>query len=155
MGREINFRMHQIAYLEAFTSEIMSVQVARKIALAYWGFSKTAKSRASSGTDIDIIKGNGISDEVPAKGFEGKFSSLVDRSWSDYTGHVGGYGRIPFETLLDFAIQVKTKEEHIGESNMDEIRKWATNMINNNSDYFVARAVYKNKKMELLINAKP
>ena len=138
--------MHQIAYLEAFTSEIMSVQVARKIALAYWGFSKTAKSRASSGT--------GIPDEVPVKSFEGKFSSLVDRSWGDYTGHIGGYGRIPFETLLDFAIQVKTKEEHIGESNMDEIRKWATNMINNNSDYFVARAVYKNKKMELLINTK-
>ena len=132
--------------------KLMSIQVARKIALAYWGFSKTAKSRASSGTEIDIIKGNDMPDENPAAGFEGKFVSLVDRSWEDYTGHVGSYGRIPFETLLDFAIQVKTKEEHIGESNMDEVRKWATNMMNNNPDYFVARTVYKNQKMELLIN---
>ena len=134
--------------------KLMSIQVARKIALAYWGFSKTAKSRASSETEIDIIKGNDMPDENPAAGFEGKFVSLVDRSWEDYTGHVGSYGRIPFETLLDFAIQVKTKEEHIGESNMDEVRKWATNMMNNNPDYFVARTVYKNQKMELLINTK-
>ena len=134
--------------------KLMSIQVARKIALAYWGFSKTAKSRASSGTELDIIKGNDMPDENPAAGFEGKFVSLVDRSWEDYTGHVGSYGRIPFETLLDFAIQVKTKEEHIGESNMDEVRKWATNMMNNNPDYFVARTVYKNQKMELLINTK-
>lgn len=134
--------------------KLMSIQVARKIALAYWGFSKTAKSRASSGTEIDIIKGNDMPDENPTAGFEGKFVSLVDRSWEDYTGHVGSYGRIPFETLLDFAIQVKTKEEHIGESNMDEVRKWATNMMNNNPDYFVARTVYKNQKMELLINTK-
>ena len=84
----------------------MSIQVARKIALAYWGFSKTAKSRASSGTEIDIIKGNDMPDEVPATGFEEKFGSLVRGSWGDYTGHVGSYGRISFETLLDFAINV-------------------------------------------------
>ena len=132
----------------------MSIQVARKIALAYWGFSKTAKSRASSGIDIDIIKGNDMPDEVPATGFERKFASLVRGSWSDYTGHVGSHGRIPFETLLDFAINVKTKEEHVGESNMEEVRKWATNLLNNNSHYFVARTVYKNQKMELLINTK-
>ena len=134
--------------------KLMSIQVARKIALAYWGFSKTAKSRASSGTEIDIIKGNDMPDENPAAGFEGKFVSLVDRSWEDYTGHVGSYGRIPFETLLDFIIQVKTKEEHIGESNMDEVRKWTTHMMNNNPNYFIARTVYKNQKMELLINTK-
>jgi hypothetical protein len=132
--------------------KLMSIQVARKIALAYWGFSKTAKSRASSGTEIDIIKGNDMPDENPAAGFEGKFVSLVDRSWEDYTGHVGSYGRIPFETLLDFAIQVKTKEEHIGESNMDEVRKWTIRMMNNNPNYFTARTIYKNQKMELLIN---
>ena len=130
----------------------MSVQVARKIALAYWGFSKTAKSRASSGTDIDIIKGNDTPEEISAAGFEGKFVTLVDNSWEDYTGHVGGYGRIPFETLLDFIIQVKTKEEHIGESNMDEVRKWTIRMMNNNPNYFTARTIYKNQKMELLIN---
>lgn len=130
----------------------MSVQVARKIALAYWGFSKTAKSRASSGTDIDIAKGNDTPEDVSAVGFEGRFATLVDNSWEDYTGHVGSYGRIPFETLLDFAIQVKTKEEHIGESNMDEVRKWTTRMMNNNPNYFTARTIYKNQKMELLIN---
>jgi|TARA_B110000263_G_scaffold225116_1_gene215953 hypothetical protein len=134
--------------------KLMSIQVARKIALAYWGFSKTAKSRASSGTDIDIIKGNDTPDEDPAKGFESKFASLVSGSWEDYTGHVGSYGRIPFETLLDFAINVKTKEEHVGESNMEEVRKWTTNLMNNNPNYFVARTVYKNQKMELLINTK-
>lgn len=133
----------------------MSIQVARKIALAYWGFSKTAKSRASSGIDIDIIKGNDMPDEVPATGFEEKFGSLVRGSWGDYTGHVGSYGRISFETLLDFAINVKTKEEHVGESNMEEVRKWTTNLMNNNPNYFVARTVYKNQKMELLINTKP
>lgn len=132
----------------------MSIQVARKIALAYWGFSKTAKSRASSGTEIDIIKGNDMPDEVPATGFEEKFGSLVRGSWGDYTGHVGSYGRISFETLLDFAINVKTKEEHVGESNMEEVRKWTTNLMNNNPNYFVARTVYKNQKMELLINTK-
>jgi len=130
----------------------MSVQVARKIALAYWGFSKTAKSRASSGTDIDIAKGNDTPEEVSAVGFEGRFVTLVDNSWEDYTGHVGSYGRISFETLLDFAIQVKTKEEHIGESNMDEVRKWTIRMMNNNPNYFTARTIYKNQKMELLIN---
>ena len=133
----------------------MSIQVARKIALAYWGFSKTAKSRASSGTEIDIFKGNDMPDEVPATGFEEKFGSLVRGSWGDYTGHVGSYGRISFETLLDFAINVKTKEEHVGESNMEEVRKWTTNLMNNNPNYFVARTVYKNQKMELLINTKP
>ena len=130
----------------------MSVQVARKIALAYWGFSKTAKSRASSGTDIDLAKGNDTPEEVSAVGFEGRFVTLVDNSWEDYTGHVGSYGRIPFETLLDFAIQVKTKEEHIGESNMDEVIKWTIRMMNNNPNYFTARTIYKNQKMELLIN---
>ena len=40
-----------------FTLEFtMSVQTARKVALAYWGFSKKASSRAKSGVDIDIIK---------------------------------------------------------------------------------------------------
>jgi len=58
--------------------KLMSIQVARKIALAYWGFSKTAKSRASSGTDIDIIKGNDTPEEISAAGFEGKFVTLVD-----------------------------------------------------------------------------
>ena len=36
----------------------MSVQTARKVALAYWGFSRKASSRAKSGVDIDIVKGN-------------------------------------------------------------------------------------------------
>ena len=40
----------------------MSAQTARKVALAYWGFSKKASSRAKSGVDIDIIKGNGSVD---------------------------------------------------------------------------------------------
>ena len=37
----------------------MSVQIARKVALAYWGFSKKATARAKAGIDIDIVKGNG------------------------------------------------------------------------------------------------
>ena len=37
----------------------MSVQTARKVALAYWGFSSKASSRAKSGIDIDIVKGHG------------------------------------------------------------------------------------------------
>ena len=46
----------------------MSAQTARKVALAYWGFSKKASSRAKSGVDIDIIKGNGsidLSEQIP------------------------------------------------------------------------------------------
>ena len=132
----------------------MSVQIARKVALAYWGFSSKASARAKSGIDIDIVKGNGgpglESATAPAK----RFAAIVEKSWEDYTGQIGSYGRIPFETLLDFAIQVKTKEEVIGKSSMEEIDKWTKTLINENSNYFIARTTYKNQKMDLLINTK-
>ena len=132
----------------------MSIQTARKVALAYWGFSKKATARAQSGIDIDIIKGNGGSVLESASAPEKRFATLVEKSWEDYTGQIGSYGRIPFETLLDFAIQVKTKEEVIGKSSMEEIDKWTKTLINENSNYFIARTTYKNQKMDLLINTK-
>ena len=83
-----------------------------------------------------------------------RFAKLVEDSWEDYTGQIGSYGRIPFETLLDFAIKVKTKEEVIGESDMEEIDKWSKVLINEKSNYFIARTTYKKQKMKLLINTK-
>ena len=132
----------------------MSVQTARKVALAYWGFSSKASSRAKSGIDIDIVKGNGGPGLESATAPLQRFAKLVADSWEDYTGQIGSHGRIPFETLLDFAIKVKTKEEVIGESDMDEIDKWSKVLINENSHYFIARTTYKKQKMKLLINTK-
>ena len=63
----------------------MSAQTARKVALAYWGFSKKASSRAKSGVDIDIIKGNGsvdLTEQIPSIQ---KFAKGVDTSWEDFT----------------------------------------------------------------------
>jgi len=132
----------------------MSIQIARKIALAYWGFSSKASSRAKSGIDIDIVKGNGGPGLESATAPLERFAKFVEKSWEDYTGQIGGYGRIPFETLLDFAIKIKTKEEVIGKSDMEEIEKWSKVLINENSHYFIARTTYKNQKMKLLINTK-
>ena len=70
----------------------MSVQTARKVALAYWGFSKKAKSRATSGVDVDIIKGNGGSGLESATAPEKRFAVMVEKSWEDYIGQIGGYG---------------------------------------------------------------
>lgn len=111
---------------------LMSVQTARKVALAYWGFSSKASARAKSGIDIDIIKGNGESDLESSTGPEQRFAAIVEKSWEDYTGQIGGYGRIPFETLIDLATKAKSNNDVVSKSNMDEVEKWVKFLINNN-----------------------
>ena len=132
----------------------MSVQKARKVALAYWGFSKKATARARSGVDVDIVKGNGGSGLESATAPEKRFAVMVDGLWEDYMGQVGGYGRIPFEVLLDVAKKVKSSGDVEGKSDMGEVQKWAKMLINENSNYFIARAENKKQVMELLINTK-
>ena len=132
----------------------MSVQKARKVALAYWGFSKKATSRAKSGVDIDIIKGNGGPGLESATSPEKRFAVMVEKLWEDYIGQIGRYGRIPFEVLLDIAVKSKSSDEREGKSDMDEVQKWAKMLINENSNYFIARAENKKAVMELLINTK-
>jgi len=132
----------------------MSVQKARKVALAYWGFSKKATARARSGVDVDIVKGNGGSGLESATAPEKRFAVMVDGLWEDYMGQVGGYGRIPFEVLLDVAKKVKSSGDVEGKSDMGEVQKWAKMLINENSSYFIARAENKKQVMELLINTK-
>ena len=132
----------------------MSVQKARKVALAYWGFSKKATSRAKSGVDIDIIKGNGGSGLESATAPEKRFAVMVEKSWEDYIGQIGGYGRIPFEALLDIAVRAKSSDDREGKSDMDEVTKWTKMLINEHSNYFIARAENKKVVMELLINTK-
>ena len=133
---------------------LMSVQTARKVALAYWGFSSKASARAKSGIDIDIIKGNGESDVESSTGPEQRFAAIVEESWEDYTGQIGGYGRIPFETLIDLATKAKSNNDVVSKSNMDEVEKWVKFLINNNSNYFIAKTSYKNHDMKILINTK-
>ena len=132
----------------------MSVQIARKVALAYWGFSKKASSRAKSGVDIDIIKGNGSGGLETATAPMKNFATIVEKAWTDYTGQVGGYGRIPFEKLVDFAAQARSDNEAIGKSNLEEVQKWSQVLINEYPSYFVARAKEKKGTMELLVNTK-
>ena len=132
----------------------MSVQKARKVALAYWGFSKKATARARSGVDVDIVKGNGGSGLESATAPEKRFAVMVEGLWEDYMGQGGGYGRIPFEVLLDVAKKVKSSGDVEGKSDMGEVQKWAKMLINENSNYFIARAENKKQVMELLINTK-
>ena len=132
----------------------MSVQTARKVALAYWGFSKKATARAKSGVDVDIIKGNGGSGLESATAPQQRFAALVEKLWEDYIGHVGSYGRIPFEVLLDVAEKAKSSADNVAKSDMDEVQKWAKMLINEHSHYFIARAENKKVVMELLINTK-
>ena len=124
------------------------------MALAYWGFSKKATARAQSGVDVDIVKGNGGSGLESATAPEKRFAVMVDGLWEDYMGQVGGYGRIPFEVLLDVAKKVKSSGDVEGKSDMGEVQKWAKMLINENSNYFIARAENKKQVMELLINTK-
>ena len=133
---------------------LMSVQTARKVALAYWGFSSKASARAKSGIDIDIIKGNGELDIESTTGPEQRFAAIVEKSWEDYTGQIGGYGRIPFETLVDLATKAKSNNDIVSKSNMDEVEKWVKPLINSNSNYFIAKTTYKNHDMKILINTK-
>tara|TARA_B100001750_G_scaffold246263_1_gene268023 strand:- start:501 stop:902 length:402 start_codon:yes stop_codon:yes gene_type:complete len=132
----------------------MSVQTARKVALAYWGFSKKATSRAKSGVDVDIIKGNGGSGLESATAPEKRFAVMVEKSWEDYIGQIGGYGRIPFEALLDIAVRAKSSDDREGKSDMDEVTKWTKMLINEHSNYFIARATHKGGPLNLLINTK-
>ena len=132
----------------------MSVQTARKVALAYWGFSKKATARAKSGVDVDIIKGNGGPGLESATAPQQRFAALVEKLWEDYIGHVGSYGRIPFEVLLDIAEKAKSSADNVAKSDMDEVQKWAKMLINEHSHYFIARAENKKVVMELLINTK-
>ena len=88
----------------------MSVQTARKVALAYWGFSSKPSSRAKSGIDIDIVKGNGGPGLESATAPLQRFAKLVEASWEDYTGQVGSYGRIPFETLFKNICPVENQQ---------------------------------------------
>ena len=133
---------------------LMSVQTARKVALAYWGFASKASARAISGIDIDIIKGNGESDVESSTGPEQRFAAIVEKSWEDYTGQIGGYGRIPFETLVALATKAKSNNDVVSKSNMDEVEKWVKFLINSNSNYFIAKTSYKNHDMKILINTK-
>ena len=130
----------------------MSVQTARKVALAYWGFSKKATARARSGVDVDIVKGNGGPGLESATAPEKRFAVMVEGLWEDYMGHVGGYGRIPFEVLLDVARKAKSSGDVEDKSDMGEVQKLAKMLINENSSYFIARAENKKQVMELLIN---
>ncbi|MCS5659021.1 MAG: hypothetical protein NZ842_01320 [Dehalococcoidia bacterium] len=132
----------------------MSVQTARKVALAYWGFSKKATARAKSGVDVDIIKGNGGPGLESATAPQQRFAVSVEKLWEDYIGHVGSYGRIPFEVLLDIAEKAKSSADNVAKSDMDEVQKWAKMLINEHSHYFIARAENKKVVMELLINTK-
>ena len=132
----------------------MSVQTARKVALAYWGFSKKATARARSGVDVDIVKGNGGPGLESATAPEKRFAVMVEGLWEDYMGHVGGYGRIPFEVLLDVARKAKSSSDVEDKSDMGEVQKLAKMLINENSSYFIARAENKKQVMELLINTK-
>ena len=132
----------------------MSVQTARKVALAYWGFSKKATARAKSGVDVDIIKGNGGPGLESATAPQQRFAVLIEKLWEDYIGHVGSYGRIPFEVLLDIAEKAKSSADNVAKSDMDEVQKWAKMLINEHSHYFIARAENKKVVMELLINTK-
>ena len=132
----------------------MSVQKARKVALAYWGFSKKATSRAKSGVDIDIIKGNGGPGLESATSPEKRFAVMVEKLWEDYISQIGRYGRIPFEVLLDIAVKSKSSDEREGKSDMDEVMKWTKMLINEHSNYFIARANHKGESMNLLINTK-
>ena len=132
----------------------MSAQTARKVALAYWGFSKKASSRAKSGVDIDIIKGNNsleLSEQSPSIQ---KFAKGVEKLWEDFTGYIGKYGRIPFEALVDIAAKAKSGNENIGKSDMEEVGKWSKLLINSNSNYFIARAKHKGTLLQILINTK-
>ena len=132
----------------------MSIQTARKVALAYWGFSKKATARAKSGVDVDIIKGNGGPGLESATAPQQRFAVLVEKLWEDYIGQVGGYGRIPFEVLLDVAEKAKSSADNVAKSNMEEVQKWAKILVNEHSNYFIARAENKKVVMELLINTK-
>ena len=132
----------------------MSVQIARKVALAYWGFSKKATARAKSGIDIDIVKGNGGPGLEKATASAARFSTLVEKSWENYVGHVGGYGRIPFEVLLDLAREAKSIGDERGESDIEEVREWVKILINDNPNYFIAKADHKKEIMEILVNTK-
>ena len=132
----------------------MSIQTARKVALAYWGFSKKATARAKSGVDVDIAKGNGGSGLESATAPQQRFAVLVEKLWEDYIGQVGGYGRIPFEVLLDTAEKAKSYDDITVKSDMEEVQKWTKMLINENSNYFIARAENKKEIMELLINTK-
>ena len=132
----------------------MSVQTARKVALAYWGVSKKATSRAKSGVDIDIIKGNGGPGLESATSPEKRFAVMVEKLWEDYIGQIGRYGRIPFEVLLDIAVKSKSSDEREGKSDMNEVMKWTKMLINEHSNYFIARANHKGESMNLLINTK-
>ena len=118
------------------------------------GFFKKASSRAKSGVDIDIIKGNNsveLTEQAPSIQ---KFAKHVDKSWEDYTGYIGKFGRIPFEALVDIAGQAKSSNENIGKSDMEEVEKWSKLLIDSNSDYFIARAKHKGTLLQVLINTK-
>ncbi len=104
--------------------------------------------------DFDIIKGNGGPGLESATAPQQRFAVLVEKLWEDYIGHVGGYGRIPFEVLLDIAEKVKSRGDIVVKSDMEEVQKWSKTLINENSNYFIARAENKKEVMQLLINTK-
>jgi hypothetical protein len=104
--------------------------------------------------DIDIVKGNGGPGLESSTAPQQRFAVLVEELWEDYIGQVGGYGRIPFEVLLDTAEKAKSRADVVVKSDMDEVQKWVKMLINEHSNYFIARAENKKAVMELLINTK-
>ena len=55
---------------------------------------------------------------------------------------------------MDLAIEARTNGEIEGKSSMEEVEKWSKMLINENSNYFIARTIHKNQEMKLLINTK-
>ena len=137
-------RINKVA-LSQFQPEALRLKLSEPLVLA---------GDIISGVDIDIIKGNNsveLTEQAPSIQ---KFAKHVDKSWEDYTGYIGKYGRIPFEALVDIAGQAKSSNENIGKSDMEEVEKWSKLLIDSNSDYFIARAKHKGTLLQVLINTK-
>ena len=129
----------------------MPVRTARRIALAYWGYSSRPGGRAPQGVSVKITGEFGTGGLAEAAAPARRFAALVERTWPDYIGNVSRYGRLPLAQLVALAREACGEE---GAATVAETEAWTRRLVDEVPGFYLATAERKGETEMLLVNVR-
>jgi len=129
----------------------MPARTARRIALAYWGYSAKAGGRAPQGVSVKITGEFGTGGLAEAAAPVRRFAALVERAWPDYIGNVSRYGRLPLAQLVALAREAYSDE---GAATTEETETWVQRLVDEVPGLYLATAERKGETETLLVNVR-
>tara|TARA_B100000678_G_scaffold110431_1_gene92445 strand:- start:580 stop:972 length:393 start_codon:yes stop_codon:yes gene_type:complete len=127
----------------------MSAAIARKVALAYWGFAQKAAARAPHGVDLKVLGECGTSGLDEATAPLQRFAALVTQEWPEHIGTLGKYGRMGLPQLQQLAAQAQEDDTPV---TPEQVETWARNLVDAEQKCFLAVSVHRSVRRLLLIN---